>query len=366
MKKIKNKLELNAGQGIRERVIYERLFFGQNISGQRVRPVNHAGGIMTKFTFRFLLVLALCLFGSGYALAAPVAYVHSLTGTMQVQYGTGAPQELKLGSTIDSGAILSTGPGGTAVVKFEDGQIMAMLPNTRFAVRQYEFVTTNVAKSSAVFELLRGGLRFVTGMIGETNKNAFKLTAGTATIGIRGSDGTVVIDPVTAAITAAVQAGALSLSNNAGTTVVTAGDFSTAAPNTPPTAAQNIAALAVSAMIQSLNAAKNIVLPPNTVAVIAAMSNAVVKQAAANAAAAALAANPNNTALQTANTQAQGAAADALNSAIQSNSALGDNAIKGGGATGGATGGSTGGATGGATGGSTGGASGGGGGASIQ
>ena len=121
---------------------------------------------MTKSTFRFLFAWVLCLFGSGYALAAPIAYVHELTGNMQVQYGTAAPQDLKIGSTVEPGGVLSTGAGSNAVVKFEDGQIMVMQPNTRFAVRQYDYVKTNVAKSSAVFELLQGGLRFVTGVIG--------------------------------------------------------------------------------------------------------------------------------------------------------------------------------------------------------
>ena len=175
---------------------------------------------MTKSTFRLLFVWALCLFGSGYALAAPIAYVHELTGTMQAQYGAAAPQNLKIGSTIEPGATLSTGPASNAIVKFEDGQLMVMQPNTRFAVRQYDYVKTNVAKSNAVFELLAGGLRFVTGVIGSTNKNAFKLTAGTATIGIRGTDGTVIYDAIANVVTAAVNAGALALQTPLGTTDV--------------------------------------------------------------------------------------------------------------------------------------------------
>ncbi|MGP1680363.1 MAG: FecR family protein, partial [Burkholderiales bacterium] len=196
---------------------------------------------MTKSAFRLFLVWALCLFGSGYALAAPIAYVHELTGNLAVQYGSGAPQSLKIGSTIEPGGVLSTGAASNAVVKFEDGQLMVMQANTRFAVRQYDYIKTNVAKSSAVFELLKGGLRFVTGVIGATNRNAFKLTAGTATIGIRGTDGTVIYDAIANAITAAVNAGALALQTPLGITAIPTGNFASSTPNAPPVAAAPIA-----------------------------------------------------------------------------------------------------------------------------
>lgn len=196
---------------------------------------------MTKSTFRYLLVWAMCLFGSGYAFAAPIAYVHELTGNMQLQYGTRALQGLKIGDTVDSGATLITGAGSNAIVKFEDGQIVALQPDTRFAVRQYEFVKTNVAKSNSALELLAGGLRFVTGMIGATNRNAFKLTAGTATIGIRGTDGIVEHNLATGAVTAATNSGTLGMSTSLGTSVIPENTFSTATRNTPPSSAAPIA-----------------------------------------------------------------------------------------------------------------------------
>jgi len=284
---------------------------------------------MTKSTFRFLFVWALCLFGSGYALAAPIAYVHELTGNMQAQYGAAAPQNLKIGSTIEPGGVLSTGPGSNAIVKFEDGQIMVMQPNTRFAVRQYDYVKTNVAKSNAVFELLQGGLRFVTGVIGSTNKNAFKLTAGTATIGIRGTDGTVIYDAIANVVTAAVNAGALALQTPLGTTNVPVGTFSSSTASTPPSASTPLAQ-ATAVVAAQLAQASAVPVPINTPVVVAASAQAAVAQAAARAAAQAAAAAPANAALQQAAVQAQAAADSALQTAVQAATQAYQNAIQNG------------------------------------
>ncbi|MBE0619352.1 MAG: FecR domain-containing protein [Burkholderiales bacterium] len=288
---------------------------------------------MTTSTFRFLFVWALFLFGSSHALAAPIAYVHELTGTLQLQYGKSAPQDLKIGSTIEPGGILSTGDQSSAVVKFEDGQLMVMQPNSRFAVRQYDFVKTNVAKSSAVFELLRGGLRFVTGMIGATNKKSFKLTAGTATIGIRGSDGYAEFDPVADAVNVAVLAGALAISNPLGTTGIGVGTFSTSTRNAAPGRPSPLAQ-ATPAVKASLAAVAAKTLPINTPAVVQAAAKAAVAKAAADAADLAVQAattDAERQAAQLAADQARAEADDALQTAVQEAQAVMDAAVQNGG-----------------------------------
>ncbi len=138
---------------------------------------------------------------------AAAAYVHELQGTLTGQYGNGPVANLKIGDLLDPGVLLSTGDKSTAVVKFEDGQIVALQPNTRFVVRQYQYNAKQVKDSNILFQLVQGGLRFVTGVIGATNRDAFKLTVGTATIGVRGTDGTVIFDAIANVITAAVSVG---------------------------------------------------------------------------------------------------------------------------------------------------------------
>jgi len=238
---------------------------------------------MTISTIRFLLVWALCLFGGGYALAAPVAYVHALTGNMRLEDGTRAPQGLKIGDTVDSGATLITEAGSNAVVKFEDGQLVALQPDTRFAVRQYEFVKTNVATSNSVLELLAGGLRFVTGMIGATNRIAFKLTAGTATFGIRGTDGTVIYEAIANVASAATNLGALAIITPLGTSDIPAGNFVTARPNVAPPPAAPIAQ-APPTLLQAITQARAVTMPANTAVSVIASARAAGSEARAAAA----------------------------------------------------------------------------------
>jgi hypothetical protein len=242
---------------------------------------------MTKSAFRFLSVCALCLLGSGPALAAPVAYVHELSGTLQARYGKRAPQGLRVGGTIEPGATLSTGAGSKAVVKFEDGQIVALQPDTQFIVRDYRFVKTNVARSNSFLELLTGGLRFVTGMIGATNKNAFKLTAGTATIGIRGTDGTLLFNPTTGDVSAATNLGALMVSTPLGTSNIPTGSFVTAARNAPPPPSAPITQ-APPAVAQVIAQARAVAMPVNTPVSVPTSARAAATQAQADAADAAV------------------------------------------------------------------------------
>ena len=122
-------------------------------------------------------LLALCA-GNAFAQAA---YVHDMTGSVTAT--TGAVQRaLKVGDLVESGTTVSTGERSGAVIKFEDGQVMALTERSSFRIVEYSYNKQRVSSSSAVFSLLQGGLRFISGVIGSTNRNSFRLHVGTATI----------------------------------------------------------------------------------------------------------------------------------------------------------------------------------------
>lgn len=160
------------------------------------------------------------------ALAA-TAYVHDLKGTLTASIGSGPARPLKMGDTFDAGVTLATSKDSTAVVKFEDGQVVTLSPDTRFAVQEYNYNKKSVKDSNMVFALLQGGLRFVTGVIGATDNNKFKLAVGTATIGVRGTDGWA--SYVEGVILAAVNQGALSFTSPQGVQAIPAGSSAVAA-----------------------------------------------------------------------------------------------------------------------------------------
>jgi len=272
-------------------------------------------------------LLALCA-GNAFAQAA---YVHGMTGTATATTGS-TQRALKIGDLIDSGSVVSTGDKSSAVIKFEDGQVMALAERTSFRIVDYRYDKQRVSQSSAVFSLLQGGLRFITGVIGSTNRNSFRMTAGTATIGIRGTEGMVMYDTATQAVVAAVLAGAVDVLTAQGTQNVVVGLFTSVTPGQAPATPQAIA-LATPAVQQVMNNLRVQGMPINTPVVV--KSSAAAAAAVANAVALAFQANaqPGNAALQAEAQNAALAAQSLLATAIQDAQQALDQAIKEGGAT---------------------------------
>lgn len=66
---------------------------------------------------------------------------------------------------------------------------MTLRPQSNLKIETYQFNQESPAADNAVFRLLKGGFRTVTGLIGKRgNPDAYKLNAAGATIGIRGTD----------------------------------------------------------------------------------------------------------------------------------------------------------------------------------
>lgn len=272
-------------------------------------------------------LLALCA-GNAFAQAA---YVHDMTGTATATTGS-AQRALKIGDLVESGTTISTGDKSSAVIKFEDGQVMALAERSSFRIVDYRFNKQRVSQSSAVFSLLQGGLRFISGVIGSTNRNSFRMTAGTVTIGIRGTDGNVTYDSVTQAVIAAVNAGAVEMTTPQGTQTIGVGSFSSVSSGQGPTVPQPTTQ-ATAAVQQALNNLSVQSVPINTPVVVTTSALAAAAQANAAQLAAQAAANPGNTALQTAAQDAAKQAQNSLTTAIQAAQQAFDQAVKEGGAT---------------------------------
>lgn len=113
--------------------------------------------------------------------------VETATGEVTAKIGSGPACPLSEGQTIVNDTIITTGAKSTVTLRFADGQGFSLPENSSFHVVHYFFDEQDIAKSSAEFKLLKGGLRAVTGLIGKKNKEAFKLDAGGIPIEIRGA-----------------------------------------------------------------------------------------------------------------------------------------------------------------------------------
>lgn len=114
--------------------------------------------------------------------------VSELSGDVFIARGTTAAHQAVKNEAVTSGTTISTGAQSYAVLKFEDGQIVTMQADSTFLVREYRYEPERKETGNIVFSMLKGGLRFVTGLIGQNNKKAFRLSTPNATIGIRGTE----------------------------------------------------------------------------------------------------------------------------------------------------------------------------------
>jgi len=111
----------------------------------------------------------------------------SVSGSVSAQTGAAAARAVRQGDTLRAGDTVITGAGASAVLKFEDGQIAALGPNSRMVIQTFEY-NAQSQSGNIVLNLITGGMRAITGLIGKASPQRVTYKAGNYTIGIRGTD----------------------------------------------------------------------------------------------------------------------------------------------------------------------------------
>ena len=176
----------------------------------------------------FAVMLGMTGLVSGSAFAA-VGQLYEAAGEVKTAVGSQMAQAAGKGASLENDMIVSTGDNSQAVLKFEDGQVVALQSNTSFRIHDYRYNPKEVEKSNIFFSMLKGGLRAITGLIGSKRQTAFKLLTPNATIGIRGTDFMVVMGNQ---MYSNVVSGSISMTNAAGTAVFSAGQTAVVASAT--------------------------------------------------------------------------------------------------------------------------------------
>jgi hypothetical protein len=142
-----------------------------------------------------VLAMALAAIYPLQASAAPSAGVAQfIAGDVNIRRADGGTAPLVKGKDIESGQAILTGASGRAQVRFTDGGLISLQPNTEFKVANY-VDKADPKEDRFLVDLLRGSMRAITGLIGKCNRENYKVTTTTATIGIRGSGFNVGYNP---------------------------------------------------------------------------------------------------------------------------------------------------------------------------
>jgi hypothetical protein len=118
--------------------------------------------------------------------AASAGIAQFIAGDVSVRRPDGKTDPLVKGKDIESGEAIVTGATGRAQVRFSDGGLISLQPNTEFKIANY-VDQADPKQDRFLVDLLRGSMRAITGLIGKRNRENYKVTTTTATIGIRGS-----------------------------------------------------------------------------------------------------------------------------------------------------------------------------------
>lgn len=137
------------------------------------------------------LIAVATLFLAGQAAAqtpSPAAgRVSYLSGTMYVQTNDNKTRILARDSAIYSGDVITTEKSTVARIEFGDGSSLALKPRSQVKIDGFAFDEAKPEKDSLLYSLVKGGLRAVTGLIGKRNREGYRASTVTATIGIRGT-----------------------------------------------------------------------------------------------------------------------------------------------------------------------------------
>jgi hypothetical protein len=187
---------------------------------------------------KLLITFLLCCGASASAWAAPAGQVTHLSGILSVKKTDGTAKILSVKSEVDEGDTVTTEAETYARIKFTDGAEVVLRPSSQLKVESYRFDTAKPQSDNILLSMFKGGLRAVTGLVGQRSKDKVAYQTPTATIGIRGthwgmlhcqadcgSVQTPTGQPPADGLHLDVASGAISVSNAAGTFVFDAGQF---------------------------------------------------------------------------------------------------------------------------------------------
>ncbi len=179
-----------------------------------------------------LLMAALLTAYPALAQAAGAASIDFAAGRVTAISASGE-RPLTKGAEIGNGDTIRTADGSRAQVRFSDGALVSLQPRSEFRIDNYEFSGKEDGQEKGFFSLLKGGLRTITGFIGRTHRNNYKVSTAVATIGIRGTEYTVQVeeDGTTQVHTGE---GLIEISGTAGSLLLASGESGIVRPDTPP------------------------------------------------------------------------------------------------------------------------------------
>ena len=136
-----------------------------------------------------LLIMGLASMTSSHVLAATTGVGKAIIsiGKVFTTSKDGKEKKLKRRGKVFEGDTIKVGKKSRLQLRFIDNQLVVLKANTVFRIDEYKFKDKNDNKKSAALTLLKGGMRSVTGLIGKSARDKYKVRTPVATMGVRGT-----------------------------------------------------------------------------------------------------------------------------------------------------------------------------------
>ncbi|HLR30487.1 MAG TPA: FecR family protein [Paenalcaligenes sp.] len=147
----------------------------------------------------FKLISAQALSAMALLVSSPLAWAQEAATTLFVQGQVTAEstqhgqRDLAKADPVFNSDRVNTHDDGRAQLRFSDGGLVSLMPDTLFTVEEYFYEDDE--EGTLVFGLLKGGLRTMTGTIGSNKHEQYELKTPVATLGIRGTEYVAVLNP---------------------------------------------------------------------------------------------------------------------------------------------------------------------------
>jgi len=99
----------------------------------------------------------------------------------------GVEKKLKRRGKVFEGDTIKVGNKSRVQLRFVDNQLVVLKANTVFRIDEYKFKDKKDQNKSAALSLLKGGMRSITGAIGKSSRDKYKVKTPVATMGVRGT-----------------------------------------------------------------------------------------------------------------------------------------------------------------------------------
>ena len=161
-----------------------------------------------------LFVASFCLSASAADLAAQVILAK---GQVSAVSTLGKTRTLERRSKIYSGEVIKTGANGSVQLRFIDKALMTIKPSSELSITSYLYDdgSRGTSKKEVVMNLVTGGFRTITGIIGKGDKSAYRVQTPAASVGIRGTNYEIQQESSDSYVMA-VYVGGISVENEAG------------------------------------------------------------------------------------------------------------------------------------------------------